>query len=486
MDEFRDSLNENVELMQAQTPIIYDFLQTLDKDIQEAVLRDQEFLPKFEKPFQPRVAVPMDRETLDAPILELPRMEGPSIQERHLASQNNNLLPQHLMQDLSEYGTANVERDLGKSFKKYTDHLVFNVLSQLEQRQIALDGYVMLLTQRPIEAPVSHIVDFGAYFPLFQALPMVDILQHGLVFKQSASIFKGWKPYWLELTTTRYLQCMPLSWKDLTEAGLGSDGKPLSGARNESLQTSDGRRPRSGSTASLRPMDAGHEALARLVEMRKQQHQESNVGSMYTYALPLYSCSPLEIVVSPGELQFCLQYGSVTTRGDGESTVREGRHLVYLNGALAQMERKFTWKTVSEASMVDWTIILKDVLGLSKHIKTWLWERGERLASIMSQSNLKNDENDHEDDDKDGNNDNEDSGSWNVDEDAFNAESDREVERLRIKDEHGYYAEGHGEGEWPSRDIGYEESGGGHDLGTGGGGSGFYHSIPEMDDPWQQ
>ena len=94
-------------------------------------------------------------------------IETPLITTRDLLLASNdqlaslNRIPQSILNDLSRYHSLLETRSLEERFKEYSDSLLFSILQKLPERQIILDSYVMLLTCKSIEAPVSFISDFS-------------------------------------------------------------------------------------------------------------------------------------------------------------------------------------------------------------------------------------------------------------------------------------------------------------------------------------
>ena len=343
-----------------------------------------------------KVADPQERTVSALADIDTPLISGATTRR---VEENTGALPRAILADLTRYPLLLEAHSLEDRFKEFSDHLLMTILQKIPERQIILDAYVMLLTNKIIEAPVSFISDFSVFLPFIrQQLSMPYCIQSGLVFKQSSNIFKGWKPYWIECTSTKYMLCIPLTWKDLADAGLSSEGRPL-----ETPAPVESGLRRSESKLSLKSSASSHADpsflyLAHLIDKRKQ---EKDLAQLATYVLPLFSTVPVEISVSPGDFQFTIQYGgSSSTSSSSISTVAGdekfsyGKEYIYMNGTLPLLDKKFTWKTATEAAMVDWTILLRDALSQSKQVKKWIRERGESYTELFSRrkSSVANDQ----------------------------------------------------------------------------------------------
>jgi hypothetical protein len=297
----------------------------------------------------------------------LARFEKPNV---------SRLIDVNLLNELRNHARPLDDDEIQEEIKLLMDKTLFQVLSSLNDRQILLDAYVMLLTRTTLEVSPSIQSDFSLFMPLLRHLQLPEIIMSGLVFKQSSNIFKGWRPFWIEYTSTKYLNCIPLTWKDLSDAGLSPDGIPIGDMPGRKSQ---------------------HLTLSNIIHEKRK-----STSNVMQYSLPLFSAFPVEISVSPSEYQFTIQY---QTSQAIEQLFDTLDNYILINGSVCPYDKKFTWKTVSETSMVDWTIALRNAIGECKQLKLWIKERLQGYISLVPTKNIQRQSEDYT--------------SWNASEDEY-------------------------------------------------------------------
>jgi hypothetical protein len=203
--------------------------------------------------------------------------------------------------------------------------------------------------------------------------PVVGVIKSGVLFKQSSSLFRSWRPFFVFLTESKYLNFVSLSNKSHLEINMNINYKE------------------SQSSGQVDPTTQN-------VFCKMKSVTESLV---VTHSLPLYTFNEIEVVSLSNGATFSIVY---TDKKNLHNTHNIAKIVC---GADPPSEKRYLLKANDEEDMTNWIIAIRDSIEETKVLNKYILRQIDQDGSIGESDDVASIESPNEVD------------GWNISEDLY-------------------------------------------------------------------